>query len=322
MSVTAIPIATDRPLHLPYGSNTESKMRLLIANNCEEQVVKLRALFESKFSVQVVRDGGVALCMVRQDQADLLLIDTSVSTKSAISVSKSIKADPLVHEVPVMITSQIASREEEEQALLSGAINYFASDISLNVILSRVEEHLAFVQKQKELELLSCTDGLTGLANKTQLNTVFNSEWHAAKRRNHSIGVIIADIDHFKIYNDTFGHIQGDKCLKQVAQAFAASKKRDEDVAARFGGEEFVMVLPFTDLSGAQEVADRLLDNIRQLEITQSDRANSSIVTVSVGVAAFSPSHKSEYHTGPEDLLAKADANLYKAKKTGRNRWC
>uniref|UniRef100_UPI0030F417E8 GGDEF domain-containing protein n=1 Tax=Paraglaciecola sp. TaxID=1920173 RepID=UPI0030F417E8 len=212
--------------------------------------------------------------------------------------------------------------EEEQMCLEIGAIDYIRRKALPQILHSRVRNHMILVEHQKMLEHVSSTDGLTGLANRMQLDTTLNRVWHAAIRAGHSIGLLMIDIDHFKFYNDEFGHIQGDECLKMVASTIAKCKCRDEDFAARYGGEEFVLLLPYTTLDGATKVAKQLLKNVRQLNIPAAARTEADRVTVSVGVAAMSPKFDPVQNISPMELINQADMQLFKAKRSGRDRLC
>lgn len=317
-----------------YESNAEiakiSTMRdqeplelvMLIVNPDPNYVADLANLFENKYDVLFASNGDDAIKLALRKSIDLIILDTNLPGESAIDVCTCLKDSPMTGNISIMLTTQEKSDEEEKLAFLAGAINYFPNDYPLDVLSHRVTEHMALVTEKKNLEIRCSTDGLTGLINKSRFNNLLNKEWHAAKRGHYPVAAIMIDIDQFKLFNDSFGHIEGDKCLKSVAAAFAASKQRDEDIAARFGGEEFAMLLPYTGINGARNIANRILANIRDLQIQHSVSAERPIVTVSAGIAVHYPSHEDNGDISPMDFLNKADANLYQAKKRGRNRWC
>lgn len=173
-------------------------------------------------------------------------------------------------------------------------------------------------QKLAEMALqnLATKDSLTGLANRRSLDEKLFLEWKCAQRNLAPLTFILADIDHFKRYNDHYGHQKGDECLRTVAGAIGASVFRPADMAARYGGEEFAIVMPNTDLAGAQAVAERICMAIRDLEIPHAESSTAPHVTLSLGVAAAVPNST----TVLESLIAAADAALYQAKDSGRNR--
>lgn len=173
-------------------------------------------------------------------------------------------------------------------------------------------------QKLAEMALqsLATKDGLTGLANRRSLDDKLQLEWKCAQRAGTSLAFILADVDHFKHYNDHYGHPKGDECLRSVAGAIGAAVFRPADMTARYGGEEFAVVMPNTDLAGAQAVAERICVAIRALNIPHGASPTAPNLTMSLGVAALVPDAGSSLET----LVADADAALYQAKRSGRNR--
>jgi len=166
-----------------------------------------------------------------------------------------------------------------------------------------------------KLEGLSNIDELTGLSNRRFLNETYQKEWCSAVRSQTTLGFLMIDIDYFKMYNDTFGHIQGDWCLQEIAHTIKQSVKRPRDFVARFGGEEFVVLLPDTALSGCSCAAERILSDVRSLSIPASLVNSNGKVTVSIGMGALIPNKNME----SDILLHMADQALYRAKNDGRN---
>lgn len=172
-------------------------------------------------------------------------------------------------------------------------------------------------RKKMELELqrLSYMDGLTGVANRRQFEKTLNLEWRRLTREKGPLAIIMADIDFFKAYNDTYGHQKGDDCLQQIAAGIRQALKRPADFVARYGGEEFVVILPGTDKKGALGLAETLRAAIESLNIPHATSRVSGNVTLSLGVAAAIP----DKSVSPKKLVAAADRALYQAKKEGRN---
>jgi two-component system, sensor histidine kinase LadS len=168
----------------------------------------------------------------------------------------------------------------------------------------------------ERLARLSRRDELTGLANRRHLETVLDAEWRRCARTAQPLSLILLDVDHFKDYNDEYGHLAGDRCLQRVAQALAERCLRAGDLAARFGGEEFLIVLPGTDRDGAALMAERLRDAVQALAIPHAPSAPFPVVTISAGVGSMFPREG----LTSDDVLAGADAALYTAKRQGRNR--
>jgi diguanylate cyclase (GGDEF)-like protein/PAS domain S-box-containing protein len=178
----------------------------------------------------------------------------------------------------------------------------------------KTEEQLLVLQKQ--LEQISYTDGLTGVPNRRMFDTVLEKEWSSAQRRNTPLSLVLLDIDYFKQYNDRYGHLQGDECLKRVGQVLDAAGKRARDLFARFGGEEFAFVMPETDSDAALLVAERLRILILQDKVLHEDSPVDQILTISLGVSTIVPSHED----CSANFLETVDRQLYRAKHEGRNR--
>ena len=182
-------------------------------------------------------------------------------------------------------------------------------------ISERKETEEKLITLQKKLEEFSFKDGLTGLANRRMFDSIMDVEWLSARRNNQPLSIIMVDIDYFKQYNDHYGHIQGDDCLKRVAQVLKGAATRSRDFCARFGGEEFVIVLPETDALSAKNVAERCKQLIFKEQISHQKSQVSQILTISIGVETLIP----ESDDGVMAFIQEVDKRLYLAKQKGRN---
>jgi len=168
----------------------------------------------------------------------------------------------------------------------------------------------------RKLERLATLDGLTRVANRRSLDRFLDLEWRRTRRERAPMALILSDIDHFKLYNDTYGHLAGDDCLRAVATAIKECAKRPMDLVARYGGEEFAVVLPNTNADGAVHIAETICREVVNLRVRHPESSTGEFLTLSCGVAAMVPREEST----PEALVAAADEALYEAKKQGRNR--
>lgn len=182
-------------------------------------------------------------------------------------------------------------------------------------INERKKTEAKLIDLQKELEALSFKDGLTGVANRRMFDSILETEWGNARRNNQPLSVIMLDIDYFKQYNDHYGHIQGDHCLKQVATTLNTAATRSRDFFGRFGGEEFILVLPETNEKSALTVAERCRSLIFKEQIPHAKSGVGQLLTISLGVSTIIPSHKDE----PMKFIEEVDRRLYQAKQKGRN---
>lgn len=183
-------------------------------------------------------------------------------------------------------------------------------------ISERKKTEQQLLELQKQLEEYSYKDGLTGVANRRMFDTMLEQEWLEAKRHQHSLSLVMIDIDFFKQYNDLYGHLQGDAVLKQVAHILNNAGLRTKDFFARFGGEEFALILPETSEASAIKVAERCRNLIFKAQIPHAASEISQILTISIGVSSTVPLSNQE----PKDFVAFVDSLLYQAKNAGRNR--
>ncbi|MGE6779439.1 diguanylate cyclase domain-containing protein [Vreelandella titanicae] len=204
------------------------------------------------------------------------------------------------------------------QTLFTLVANYRFEQSERTSYLHVLKEKLRagyYLKDNQELSRMSVTDPLTNLANRRQFDTVFPVRWQEATDKGLCLGLMVIDIDHFKAYNDYYGHPQGDECLRQVATAMQANS-RDADLVVRFGGEEFVVLIANASPEAEKPAAERIRCNVEALEIPNHGVSAQSVVTVSVGVAVLYP----KVSLAPAELLSQADEALYEAKRQGRNR--
>lgn len=191
-----------------------------------------------------------------------------------------------------------------------------ASKISRNDYWNALYSCREVARKAKQLEKLSVTDQLTGLNNRMYLSRRFSDEWKRSCRVNSPISMMLIDLDYFKVINDTYGHLAGDECLKEVSKVLKSEIKRDTDVVARYGGEEFILLLPDTNIDSSIIIAQRLVFNIARIKLTWEGKTIN--VSCSIGLASTIPSQ----HVDSQSLIKAADNAMYQAKEQGRNQYC
>lgn len=260
----------------------------------------------------------------------LIIMDINMPGTDGIEATRRIKADPAYSDVPIIMVSAMTDETILEQAFEVGATDYISKPVNRVELRARVRAALRLfseTEKRKkrerelerltaELQELSHHDGLTGVPNRRWLDATLEKEWKRALREEKPLSIMITDIDFFKNYNDSLGHLQGDSCLKGVAECIRRSIRRPADFMARYGGEEFMVVLPDTTSKGAQSVAVLIQYNLERSDIAHPASTISDRITVSTGIATATPSADSN----PQDLVALADKMLYQAKNKGRNR--
>ncbi|MDP1564553.1 MAG: diguanylate cyclase [Pirellulaceae bacterium] len=272
------------------------------------RLIKFR-LAKENFELVAAYDGGSGLAMARELKPSAILLDVDLPDRDGFSVCVALKEDPTTMHIPVVFLTGAASTEEKVRGLDIGAIDYVTKPFDSFELIARVR---AALRTSYLLELLSrkaMIDGLTGLWNRSYLDSQLYIQLAAARRLETPLACIMADIDHFKSINDTYGHHCGDEVLRQVA-LLLAEHSRVDDIVCRFGGEEFSILLPNTHLENAHAIAERLRIEIERMPI--SFRNNSFQITSSFGVADLRASI-------PLSVIELADQALYQAKKRGRN---
>jgi diguanylate cyclase (GGDEF)-like protein len=226
-----------------------------------------------------------------------------------------LKKDEKTRKIPVIIITGLDDVEFEEKGLSLGAADYITKPFSSAVVGLRVRNQMQIINQLRTIERLSMMDQLTSLPNRRNFDERIKMEWNQAIREKTSISIMMLDLDKFKFLNDTYGHQQGDIVLQAVAKIFPKSFRRPGDFAARWGGEEFVVLLPNTHLDGALDVAEKIRRDIESLEI----RVNEGLIlriTISIGVNSIIPELDSSF----DKFISGADVALYAAKQAGRNR--
>lgn len=257
--------------------------------------------------------GAEALDLAATGKPDLILLDVMMPGMDGYEVCRHLKADSATIGIPVIFITALDSVEDEAKGLEIGAIDYVTKPISPAIVRARVHNHLELKRARDLLEQLSITDALTGLANRRRFDAVLAAEIERQRRSGESLSLVLLDVDHFKHYNDTYGHPAGDDCLRAVASVIDTMVGRAVDTAARYGGEEFAFILPNTCLDGAKALAEGIRAGVAALNILHRASSAANHVTLSAGVAS-SPD------TPPAQLIAQADECLYRAKALGRNR--
>ena len=253
------------------------------------------------------------------EKPDLILLDIIMPGMSGFEVLSTIKESDDICDIPVIIISGLADENDEEKGLLLGAVDYITKPFKNSIVIARVKTHLKIVAQLRIIERLSIIDQLTNIPNRRYFDNHIDIEWKRAIREQASISALMIDIDHFKKFNDTYGHQQGDEVLKAVSATIKSVLKRPADTAARWGGEEFVVLLINTEIAGALIVAEQIRASIEALEVQNiNDPAVPLNVTISVGAVSIAPANDSLM----EEFIGTADKALYAAKESGRNRVC
>jgi diguanylate cyclase (GGDEF)-like protein len=267
-------------------------------------------------------NGQDALRLARESAPDLILLDAEMPGMSGFELLKTLKAQSSLADVPVIFITSHIEAGFEVSALDMGAADFIAKPLKSSRVLARVRTQLRVKHMADELRRNATTDALTGVANRRQFDESLEREWLRARRSGDPVALLMIDVDHFKLYNDLYGHPKGDVCLRHVAQALLSACKRPADLVARYGGEEFMILLPQTPRCGAQRIAQQVLDAVAALGIFHEDSQTTHYVSVSVGIACFDDASASRENLShalrASDLVQAADKALYSAKQAGR----
>ncbi|AWK88062.1 diguanylate cyclase [Azospirillum thermophilum] len=294
----------------------EKRPKILVVDDIPSNVHVLSRILKDDYDIYFATDGERALELVQSRMPDLVLLDIMMPGMDGFEVCTRIKADTTTRDIPVIFISAKSEVEDETRGLEVGAIDFITKPISPPIVKARVRNHLLLKRQADLLRSLSFLDGLTGIANRRQFDETMQREWRRCARMHAPLSLIMLDVDHFKAFNDHYGHQAGDECLRAVAEVLAEQVKRPSDLVARYGGEEFVCLLPETENEGAILVAERLRDAVARLGIPHASSPVAPHVTISLGVATALPTSD----TSPESLSQLADQLLYQAKRSGRNR--
>lgn len=315
MTPTYIP-PTDRS-HLARPS---TRPRLLLVDDQPINIQVLYQIFHEDHELFVALSGEQALAFCQNETPDLILLDVVMPGMDGLDVCRRLKADPATADTPIIFVTAQSDPADETRALDAGGVDFISKPVNPAVVRARVRTHLTLKAQSDLLRSLAFIDGLTGVANRRRFDECLQTEWRSCRRRQTPLALIMIDIDHFKRYNDTYGHQTGDACLQAVAALLRESFGRSHDLVARYGGEEFVCLLPDCDADGALAKAETLRQAVERQQLEHADSPSAAVVTISLGVAACRPAAEDQPEATPEALLLAADAALYAAKRDGRNR--
>jgi diguanylate cyclase (GGDEF)-like protein len=296
--------------------NLAETQKVLIADDDIVNRQVLAELLKPEYTVVLAKNGAQALEHAARHLPDLMLLDVLMPDMDGYEVLRRLRADEQTANISVIFISGMGRPEDEAKGLKMGAADYIAKPFNATVVLARVAMHLQMVRQRRMLEHLAHVDGLTELANRRRFDEMYETEWQRSRRNGRPLSLALLDIDAFKQYNDHYGHPAGDRALRAVARVAAAGLRRPGDLAARYGGEEIVLLMPDTDAAQAQQVVCNISLAISDLRIAHEASAVAPVLTVSAGGATL---NGNSTETGA-DLFAAADALLYQAKKAGRNR--
>lgn len=289
--------------------------KILIVDDSSLQAMQLKSILEDEYDVAVAQTAEDGLIRAGSEDFSLILLDVVMPGMDGFTLLKKLQADVATRSVPVILITSLSDVENEQRGLLLGAVDYISKPFNALIVKARVNTHVRLYHYRRQAEWQSMTDQLTGIANRRRYDRYSAEKWREAIRMKVPFSICMFDIDHFKIYNDTFGHPAGDQVLSAVAKTAAAYLKRSTDFFARYGGEEFVALFmgePSGKIFAHLKAVRRAIEALH----IPHDPSASRWVTVSIGGVTIVPPAEGCY----DSFLKIADAMLYDAKKHGRNR--
>lgn len=305
------------PSYLHALATLPERPRLLVVDDQPINIQMLYQIFHDDHEVFMATSGEEALDFCRNNRLpDLILLDVVMPEMDGLEVCRQLRAEATTADIPIIFVTSQSDPVDETRALEAGGVDFITKPVNPAVVRARVKTQLTLKTQGDLLRTMAFIDGLTGVANRRRFDEALQAEWRRCRRSASPLALIMIDIDHFKNFNDHYGHQTGDTCLQAVAATLQGRLSRSHDLVARYGGEEFVCLLPECDLAASQSKAEELRVAVAQLNIPHEISPTARMVTVSLGIASAVPNGDCT----PESLLAAADTALYAAKSAGRNR--
>jgi diguanylate cyclase (GGDEF)-like protein len=310
---------------------TAQAIRILLVDRvCASRKLVAACLFDMGYSVAEAADGSAAVALYQQDRPDLILLDVEMPANEGCVLIKEFRQLDGDYLVPIMFLIDRTVDDEVERWIEAGCddyvtkpINSAALRIKLGAMCRITDMRKKLLQMSEELQdtnralvKLSSLDGLTNVLNRRSFDAALEVEWHRGLRTGMPLALTIGDIDYFKRYNDTYGHVDGGQCLRSVAAVLSKTARRQSDLVAQYGGDEFVILMTNTSEQLAVQIGQLVLDAVRSLQIPHVTSDIAQYVTMSLGISVCVPNTTSS----PKALLKAADEALYKSKDEGRDR--
>ncbi len=299
---------------------SKHRERILVVDDSPANTQLLAQALVEEYEVLIANSGKDALAMIQQvPLPDLILLDLSMPEMSGYEVCKQIQLDKRTMSIPVVFLTTLSDTENEAYGSRSGAVDFISKPFDLPDVAEKIRNHLALKHYREILSDTADTDALTQIPNRRRFEEMLAIEVRKARRNHTPLSVVSIDIDYFKQYNDTYGHFEGDDCLRAIANTLKKTLKRAGDLVARWEGAEFICLLPDTNLKGATHVAENMRKAVLNLRIPHHSAPIEKVVTLSLGVTSELSTDKNSSRDSFENLLNHAWDALEKSKEAGRN---
>jgi diguanylate cyclase (GGDEF)-like protein len=295
----------------------QSVANILIADDDINYAHKLQAQLKDAFDVRVVHTSArvVSLCQ-EAEPPDLVLVSVSLGEGDGFELCRHLKSQEKTTRLPIFLLAEDYSEEAEVKGLQYGAADFLRKGGSPVILQARMKTHLQLRRMTEILEVRANYDSLTGLHNRREFEHVLENEWRRACRVQAPLTLLFIDVDHFKAYNDHYGHLAGDECLRRLGEVLGRCLSRSGEFVARYGGEEFVALLPGVEGRAVERSVENIQRMVEKLEIEHQASPDYRQLSLSIGAVTQVP----QLNVSPQQLLAEADQRLYQAKSEGRNR--
>ncbi|MBC3766867.1 diguanylate cyclase [Neptunicella marina] len=287
--------------------------KILVVDDQPINIQLINQTLSQDYNVYMATSGKQAIDFCLNNQPDLVLMDVVMPEMDGLETCRQMKEMEELATIPVIFVTGLTEQDEEDECWEAGGIDFLTKPVNPVTLRNRVKAQLTLKFQTDWLRDLAYFDGLTGVYNRRYFDDYYLRQINHSKRCNQPLSLMMIDIDFFKQYNDNYGHLSGDDCLVMIADCLQSVFQRPSDIIARFGGEEFVAVLPDTEVEGVKLLAQKTIEKVQSLNI-EHNHSPFGIITISIGIA-----HKSGNDLDDSPLTLKADQQLYKAKANGRN---
>ncbi|ARU58940.1 response regulator receiver-modulated signal transduction diguanylate cyclase [Oleiphilus messinensis] len=288
---------------------------ILIVDDEKSSRKILNDLLKEKGKIVLAKNGTQALELAAAQRPTLILMDILMPDMNGFQVLEKLKQSDDTKHIAVMFITALGSHNDETKGLRLGACDYVHKPFHAEIVQARVGTHLELAKQRRMLEELANLDALTSIPNRRQLEKKLDIEWANSVRTGEPLAIAMVDVDFFKLYNDEYGHASGDNVLRRIANILEAQLKRPRDLVYRYGGEEFCIILPDTESTGAQHILETCCKSVESLNIEHRESTVSPVVTISIGACICAP----KAGESVEKALQQADQQLYQSKRQGRN---
>ena len=295
----------------------ERQNKILIIDDEPLNIAVLTNILKPYYTIHISKDTDGVVNIVKEHKPDVILLDILMPQISGFDVIVMLKEDEETKDIPVIFITALTQEEDEEKGFALGAADYIHKPFSASIVKLRIKNQIQIVNQMRTIHHLSMTDYLTGVSNRRHFSSRLSQEWSRSSREGQHLSLLLLDIDDFKQINDVHGHLVGDIIIQLVANVVESCISRSTDLVARWGGEEFAILLPSTPIDGAAIIAEKIRHSISNNKFIVP-HTNEVTMTVSIGLNSIVPNKKDILHT----FIDGVDKELYRAKKTGKNRVC